>query len=795
MKSDHNQANSIPELTPTQLRWSCPESWLGFNTTAELDPLNTPLPVTDSVQEALSFGILNQSPGQNVFLRGIDGCGRHRLFLQALERHRPKATQLLDRCFVHNFSQPDRPVLLSLPAGSGKTFRRAMKRLSQTIAELPKAVQTEPFQSQLASKQQEISAKINAVLGPFEKELVSVGLVLAPMKTGEQVRTVILPIIDGQAVQPQDFEQRVQEGKISPEQRDQFFAKLQPYQQSFAQIQQQINAINEAGSHELQSLSESLTIEYLKQATAVVLQSFDDAKVAKHLDHLIEDVVDNLANLMQGKFEVESRYGVNLLQSREVGMQAPVVVESSPSLLNLLGSVEPVFTDQGMVADYRGVRGGSLLRADGGFLLISVNDLMREPGAYPAMIRTQRSRCLDIIPTGGPGQSAMMLKPESINLDVKVVLIGDANAFYQLSSQDPDFARLFKVLIDVDSTLKRSPEAVLRYGLRVAQMVKEEQLPDFSGKAVAALVEHGARIASSGGKISARLARVVDIAREAAFLCQQAEQSLVSAEHVKQAIQRAKSRAGLPTEHFNEMRRRGAIIIKTEGSVVGQINGLAVMQTGVLSYGFPSRITATVGVGRAGLIDIEGQADMSGSIHTKGFQILGGLLRHLLKTDHPLAFSASIAFEQSYGGIDGDSASGAETCCFLSALTGIPVRQDMAMTGAIDQKGSLQVIGGANEKIEGFFDACVNAGLSGTQGVVIPGPNADDLMLREDVVQAVEAGKFHIYAVDTIYDAISIMLATPAGVYSGVAYPEGSVLALARDKARHYYVKSKASLE
>ncbi|MFQ5845149.1 MAG: Lon-insertion domain-containing protein, partial [Planctomycetota bacterium] len=317
----------------------------------------------------------------------------------------------------------------------------------------------------------------------------------------------------------------------------------------------------------------------------------------------------------------------------------------------------------------------------------------------------------------------------------------------------------------------------------------------FDRTGVARLAEHGARIASRGDRLTARFGRLADIAREASFVAQKARRKQVVADDVRETVRRTKRRGDLPSRRFRELLADGTVRVQTRGEMVGQINGLAILRAGQLTYGFPARITATIGAGTAGVINIEREAALSGAIHTKGFYILGGLLRHLLRTDHPLAFSASVAFEQSYGGIDGDSASGAEICCLLSALTGTPVRQDLAMTGAIDQKGNILAVGGVNEKIEGYFDTCRDLGLTATQGVLIPTANSAELMLREDVVEACRKGRFHVYAVDRVHDALELLTGMPAGERDQEdAYPEGTLLALALQKTHEYWLKAKGAL-
>lgn len=409
-------------------------------------------------------------------------------------------------------------------------------------------------------------------------------------------------------------------------------------------------------------------------------------------------------------------------------------------------------------------------------------------------MRTLRTGRLEIVPPEyGFMRPCAVVQPEPIRVRLRVILIGDVSTYYMLDQADPDFRELFKVLSDFDDLIPRDDTGLRHYSLVVARLAREEELLPFHCSAVAALIEHGARIGGRGGRLTSRFGRVADFARESSFLAQSAGRPMVVGEDVREAVKRTRARASLPSRNFQELVAAGTIRIETRGAVVGQVNGLAVIHAGPLTYGFPARITATIGPGTAGLINIEGHARMSGSIHTKGFYILGGLLRHLLQTSHPLSFSASITFEQSYGLIDGDSASGAETVCLLSALSGIPISQSLAMTGAIDQMGHLQAIGGANEKAEGFYDACRHAGLTGDQGVIIPAANAADLMLRHDVVEACRDGRFHVYAVSHITEAIELLSGIPCQRQSDGTWPHDSMVASARRKAEEYWQKTLAA--
>ncbi|MDX1461240.1 MAG: AAA family ATPase, partial [Xanthomonadales bacterium] len=551
----------------------------------------------------------------------------------------------------------------------------------------------------------------------------------------------------------------------------------------------------QAGVEQLRSFVENEAQKLMDELVAPVVAEFDSPAVNAYLEQVVEDVLDNRVPgpVSETLPDPHLVYGVNLIISHEESENSPVVVENSPTMTNLLGTVEPDFLGNGQAAStYRGVRAGSLVRADGGFLILDANDVLSEPGAWRMLMRALRTGCAEIVPTelNWPLNS-QSLKPEAIDIQVRVIMIGSGSLYYQLDRADQDFSNLFKVLADFDSEIERSEHGVNQYAGVVARMTRDEALLSFSAGGVAALAEHGARIAARRGKITARFGRIADIVREASFLASQAGAETVDRPHIEATVRRTKYRASLPTQKFRELISDGTIWVDVRESVVGQINGLAVMHAGPLSYGFPARITATIGAGRAGIIDIEGAAALSGAIHTKGFQILGGLLRHLLRTEHPMAFSASIAFEQSYGGIDGDSASGAEICCLLSALTGVPIRQGIAMTGAIDQHGRLQAIGGVNEKIEGFFDACAALGLTGDQGVVIPAANAGDLMLREDVVKECVNGQFTVYAVSSVHDALSVLTGMEAGLPDDSGrYPEGSLLRLAQDRALEFWQKS-----
>jgi ATP-dependent Lon protease len=706
----------------------------------------------------------------------------------------PQPWHKLDRCYVHNFRQPDQPRLITLNAGKARIFKRRMKETAEFIdTGLADALNAAPLKAHREVLTQSAQQKINEITSPLESELSAAGMAMVRLQTGPVNQTAIFPIVNGEPVAPEQYAQMHQAGDVSEADFKQVMEKLATYTKQMQEVSGKAGAAYRDGLHEINQFNSESAKGILKDLTDD-LRSFLECPAAdEFLDEVVEDVVENrLTTPLEEMPSAAVLYGVNIVSCHEDKDGCPVVVENMPTVGNLFGTIEPEWIGGNAVSNYRGIRAGALVHADGGYLVLDANDVLTEPAAWRLLMRALRTERVDIVPTdaGWPG-SSRSLSPQPIRISLRVILIGSSSLYYQLDSIDQDFSNLFKVLADFNSEIDRNEEGILHYAGVLARLVRDEGLLPFDRSAVAALAEHGARVASRKRKITARFGRIADIAREASYLGNKDNASLVSRTHIENTVRRTKYRASLPSQRFGELINDGTIWVPSDGEQVGQINGLAVINAGPLSYGFPARITATIGAGHAGVINIEDRAAMSGAIHTKGFHILEGLMRYLLKTDHPLAFSASIAFEQSYGGIDGDSASGAETCCLLSALTGIPIKQSFAMTGAIDQHGRIQAIGGVNEKIEGFFDICNAIGLSGGQGVIIPGANAGDLMLRPDVVTACDEGRFSVYSVDRIHEALEILMGVPAGVPDEKGdYPVGSLLAIARQRAEDFWKKT-----
>lgn len=776
-------------LATNKLRWKCETGQCQFSSTKDVDLADRVLG-QPAAQQALAFGIQCLAEGQNVYVRGPRGTGRLTMVRHLLKQLAPPAKNKKDCCYVHNFQRPDHPRLVTLAPGKAPEFRRAMSELAEFIEEgLVKALAGEPYSTQREVLKERLQLNAKQIMAPLEKELAENGLALVTMQNGPVAQTAIFPVHEGQPIPPDQFHALVAQQKIASEAWDAYQEAYPKFEKQSQEVSQQVAEIFRAGRDQILEINDRAARSLLSDITNRIKSRFGSETVNKFIDEVVDDAVEFRLSLPEPPKDLKELYGVNIVLTHQDSSTRPVVEENTPSLINMLGTVEQNFSPEGMASsDYRGIRGGALLAADEGYLVLDVDELLAEPGSWRATMRTLRTGRLEIVPAEfGMIRPNAIVQPKPISINVRVILIGDARTYYQLDHHDPEFREHFKVLADFDDQIRRDENGVEQYAMVVARLVRDEDLPHFEGSAVAELTAHGARIASRANHLTARFGRIADIAREAAFVATSEGAEFVSGEHVCETIRRTKQRASLPSRRFKEFVENGTILIKTKGEVVGQINGLAVMHSGPLTYGFPARITATIGPGSAGLINIEGRSQMSGSIHTKGFHILGGLLRYLLKTDHPLAFSASLAFEQSYGGIDGDSASGAEMVCLLSALTGIPIKQSFSMTGAIDQHGHIEAIGGVNEKIEGFFDACNHFGLTGEQGCVIPKSNAGDLMLRKDVVDACEQGLFHVYAVETIQEALQILTGHEAGEFVDGKYTQGSLLAVAVEEAHQYW--------
>ncbi|MCA9652952.1 MAG: AAA family ATPase [Myxococcales bacterium] len=772
-------------LPVADLRWRCDPASLSFSSTAEVEPIPG-IVGQDQAIDALRFGVEIHAKGQNVYVRGLQGTGRLTMVRRLLEEIRPQSPDAPDHLYVHDFERPDRPMLITVERGRGELLCEKLGELRRfVVGELGEAMGGEPLLSRKRELERESMRDIEALTDPLEAELRDKGLALLIGQAGGVARPVIMPLVEGQPVPPERFGALIREGKLTTEALEELGeasdAAREQVDATFRKVGERQRRLRE----QLRDLAREEARRLLTDACVELRELFPGTRVGAYLDALVHDVVQRRLPELDSIEEVAHLYEANLVSGHAEGEPSPVIVEHAPTMRSLLGTLDTTIKPDGSArADHTSVRGGALVRADGGVLVLEAGELLAHPGAWSALVRTLRSGRVELVMPELPLLVPIpSLKPEPIPVDLKVVLVGDSRLYYLLDQLDADFPHLFKVLADFDEVIPRDAEHVALYAGVFARIAREERLPPFSASAIAELAEHGARVAASRGKLTARLGRLADIGREAAFLASARArtskgEALVEGEDVREAVRRTKRRGDGPARQFREMVADGRIRVATEGRAVGQINGLAVIQAGPLTYGFPTRITASVGTGMGGAVNIERESELSGAIHTKGFFILGGLLRKLLPTEHPLAFDASLAFEQSYGTIDGDSASAAEIVCLLSALTDEPIAQNIAMTGAVDQLGHVLPIGAVNEKIEGFFDTCRARGLDGEQGVVIPRSNVGDLMLRHDVVEACERGEFRVWPVGTIHEALALFFGRAAGTFDPETelYPRGTVL-------------------
>ena len=487
-------------------------------------------------------------------------------------------------------------------------------------------------------------------------------------------------------------------------------------------------------------------------------------------------------------------YGVNVLLAHTDDETPPVIFETTPTYANLFGTIQRNYDWRGSwTSDFMDLRGGSMLRADGGYLILYAFDVLTETGVWKTLKRTMNHGKLEIqpmelmFPLGNSG-----LKPEPIDLTVKVILIGDRDLYELFYTYEEEFRKIFKVRVEFDDEMPMADEVIMEFGGRLRKLCDDEGLCPFDRTAVAALIEDGVRKAGRRNKVTARFVDLADLAREACYAARQMGETPVTGEHVRKATLAKVERHNLYETKLREIIDEGTLLVDTSGSRVGQVNGLSVLEIGGYMFGKPVRITATAALGKTGLINVEREANLSGRLHDKGMQIIAGYLRRVFAQDKPLSLSASICFEQSYSGVDGDSASSTEVYALLSALAGLPIRQDIAVTGSVNQQGDIQPIGGVNQKIEGFYDVCMLKGLTGTQGVIIPAANVEDLMLRDDVVQAVTAKKFHVLPVSTIEQGIEILTGVQAGARDAAGeFQPGTVLALTNDRLHHMAYKLK----
>lgn len=797
MNNSQNSAADRCAVPVPKLRWRCDPDALGFETTDQLQ-VCTHIVGQRRAVDALRLGLEIQGAGYNIFVSGPVGTGRTTTVRCLLDEFEKNRTPSDDKCYVHNFADPDQPMLIRLPAGQGRKFQSAMEELVEYLVKnIPLAFESENYERRKSEIVEDFKARSTTRAREFERKVQAAGFAL--VQSMPAAKPELAYIIDGKPSSLEDLKAAVDEGRLAPAYYDDVDTKYHALQDELNAIVKEMRNNERAAREALLALEREMVRSVVNDRISEIKEQFSNLRVNQYLDAVLNAILED-PSPFRGKPQPEQpgpflvpvadpflEYRVNVLVDNTDEQNAPIIFETSPSYKNLFGTIERVWDRSGQWrTDFTKIKAGSILRADGGFLVMNALDLFAEPAVWPALKRTLRNRRVEIESYDPFSMLALSaIKPEPIEIDVKVILIGDPEVYEILYAVDDEFQKLFKIRADFDWEMERSPESINQYASLIKTLCNKEKLRPFDRTGVAAVVEFGARLAGRASKLSTKFNIITDMLKEADYWAGKENSPTVQERHVDKAIAERIDRASLLEEKIQDMIEQGLILVDTEGAVVGQVNGLAVYDTGELTFGKPTRITARVSVGSSGIINIEREAQLSGRIHDKGVLILSGFLRDRFAQDKPLAMSASVCFEQSYSGVEGDSASSTEVYALLSALSGLPIRQDLAVTGSVNQKGEIQPIGGVNQKIEGFYDVCKAKGLTGTQGVIIPIQNVGDLMLRKDVVEAVQNGKFDIYAIRTIEDGIELLTGIPAGERdaSGL-YPEGTVYALVDKRLR-----------
>ena len=765
---------AIPALTPDKLRQICQPAAFNFTSTAELQA-ETQIIGQPRGTRSIAFGIGIASHGYNIYALGANGTGRLTSIEHFLQQQAHQLPAPDDWIYVHNFAIPHQPRAISLAAGQGAKFKARMSRLITDLRrDLPQAFDTDSYRETISAVQEEFEEERSTLLQALQQKAAASNFALMQTASG----FAIVPVQNGQQLNQEQIQQLPIETRQTMEQQ------AQKLSIELEEVAYKIHELELKARQTMKQIDRDV-------AQTAVQHHFDDLKTAYagdeemclYLGEVHADVlnqIDDFTSPVDSPEEIDlSRYEVNVLVNNADTKGAPVIVEANPTYNNLFGRLEYEMQNGLLTTHFTNIKCGSLHWANGGYLILNAHDLFKHADAWEALKRSIKSEKISVQSANRMNNGQFLAKtldPEPIPLNVKIIMTGSVGLYYALFEQDEDFQSLFKVRADFDSTMPRDEAAELAYANFIANRCHQEGLLHFDPTAVAKIVEFGSRLAEDKRKLSTLFGMVADLVREASYWAGANGRSLVSASDVQQALTERTERANRLEEDMFEQFLDGTIFIATEDGVVGQVNGLSVIDTGDYSFGLPGHITARTFMGDDGVIHIERETEMAGPIHEKGVLTLNGYLGGTYAQHQPLSLTASLTFEQNYGGIDGDSASSTELYALLSSLSEIPIKQSLAVTGSVNQRGEIQPIGGANEKIEGFFRLCQARGLTGDQGVIIPASNVDNLMLHEDVVTAVSEGKFHIWPIRALDEGIELLMGKPAGQrQKDGSYPEGTV--------------------
>ena len=777
----------------------CDRRQFDFRDTAELDPLETVIGQERAVQ-AIDFGLNMKSAGYNIFVTGPVGTGKTTIVGDIVGQHARHEQRPPDWILVNNFNDTYRPVAIAVPSGCAHDLSRRMRKLVDELRQaLPKAFSDKDFQERQVALQKQFAQSQEAIFEALARKAADRALRINRTKIGYQT----IALKNDQPLTKEDFE------NLPEDEQRQLKENIRTFQDDIEAAETQSNQLAQEQQAQIDALMQEVALFLIRSRLNVVRQTFEGwPAIQAYLDAVQADMLENVHYFMpmreegaatgdndtnrQGGFHFK-RYSINVLADRRRVQGAPVIFEPNPTYQNVFGHIEKRAYLGALKTDFTMVQAGSLLHANGGYLLMEVEAVMMNPMVWEALKRALQTKLLSIEDMASEmGYGVTSQRPEPIPLDVKVILLGSYAVFEKLQNFDSKFDKIFKVRADFDNEVDLTPETIQLYARFIARVAREEHMLPFAPDGVAAMVEYGQRFAANQQKLSLRFGPIVGVLKEADYWARRSEATAVTGMHIHQALQKRRFRYNLYEEKMATAFEDGNVLLDVDGRVVGQVNALAVYQMGDIAFGRPSRITAETFMGKPNLVSIEREADLSGRTHDKGVMILSGYLGRTFAQDHPLGLSISIAFEQSYGPVDGDSASSTELYAILSSLADLPIRQGIAVTGSVNQKGEVQAIGGVNQKIEGYFDVCRKRGLNGRQGVLIPRANVKNLMLKKEVVEAVAAGKFQLYQVARVTEGIEILTGIEAGQMDAEGrFPAESVYGRVQHKLKTFIERSR----
>ncbi len=752
-----------PSLQPEQLYRSCPVDLLNFETTDELQPLVDQLG-QDRVLAALDFGFNVDQEGFNIFLLGSAGVGKRELLESLLQEQRNKPRAPVDDwCYVNNFEAPDKPIALRLPRGMGCQLREDMASVVEDLlAIMPDTFQSDEYQARVQELGEHYQNRENEAFQALAGKAAEKNIAMLQTPSGY----TLAPSKDGEIITPQDFE------ALPEEQKKKTLAEIEALKEELKTIVRQLPGWKKESHERFRELNSEFSRQVIDPILNLLKNKYEGhSRVLTYLDAAHKNMTEEAESFTQVRSESAipdnikehvrefPQYSVNVMVDNSGQLNAPVIYEDNPSFANLIGRSEHVAQMGTLVTDFTLIKPGALHKANGGYLILEADKILTNPYAWTALKRVLRAREVRIqsLDQIFSFVSTVQLEPEPIALDLKVVLTGSRYIYYILQEYDPEFASLFKVTADMSEDVAWDKSSTLEFARMVRQLQLHNKLLPISREGVARIIEQASRQMQDSEKLSLHRGQLDNLLTESDFIARRAGASTITAEHIDKSVDAAEHRLDQYRDKSHESILRNVMLVQTEGAVTGQVNGLAVFLLGDYGFGRPTRITATARLGSGKVLDIEREADLGGKIHSKAVLIISALLAQRYARDRPLPLAATVVFEQSYAGIEGDSASVAEFAALVSAIADIPIRQDLAVTGSLNQQGQVQAIGGVNEKIEGFFDICQARGLTGNQGVVIPAANQVHLMLKEDVRQAVANGTFHIFTAATVEDALELL--------------------------------------